>query len=121
MIAKDKTQGYKKDGFFGPDRAPKQEFDAAQRRLAKALNQFPKAVLFSRKNRATETLYVGNLAFNTSKEDLSEELDYYFCIAVIVEGCSSSWPECPTSRSSGHWRSAGPVSRTFRGTGTGRR
>ena len=42
-------------------------------------------MLLSRKNRATDTLYVGNLAFNTTKEDLKKGLADKFRAAIFVE------------------------------------
>ena len=58
---------------------------AALARLNKAVAQVPDKVHSSRKNRATETLYVGNLAFNTTEEDLSEALEHYLGIGIVVE------------------------------------
>jgi hypothetical protein len=42
-------------------------------------------VLSSRKSRDTETLYVGNLAFTTTNEDLSEALHYHIGNVIVVE------------------------------------
>ena len=66
---KDKSQGYKKDSFV-PDRAPKHEREAARGRLKKALEYDTMEIQYGHKNIATETLYVGNLAFDTTAEDL---------------------------------------------------
>ena len=40
---------------------------------------------YSRKNRATETLYVGNLAFNTTEEDLGAAFEHYLGVSIVVE------------------------------------
>ena len=69
----DKNIRYKKDSFV-PDKAPKDKRDAAIARIKNASARVTDKVHRSRKNRATETLYVGNLAFNTTEEDLSEAL-----------------------------------------------
>ena len=58
---------------------------AALARLNKAVAQVPDKVHSSRKNRATETLYVGNLAFNTTEEDLSEALEYCLGTSIVVK------------------------------------
>ena len=84
---KDKSQGYKKDSFV-PDKAPKQERMAAHGRLKKAFTHVTEETMEmhkSQKNRATETLYVGNLAFNTTDKDLSKALHYHFGNVIVVE------------------------------------
>jgi len=81
---RDKNTRYKKDSFV-PDKAPKDQRDAAWARVDKAYARVPAKVHRSRKNRATETLYVGNLAFNTTEEDLSEALEHYLGIGIVVE------------------------------------
>ena len=68
-----KSQPYKKDSFV-LDRAPKEAQYAAGSRLNKAIVQVPDKLRYSRKNRATETLYGGNLNFKATEEDLSEAL-----------------------------------------------
>ncbi len=50
-----------------------------------AYARVPAKVHRSRKNRATEAFYVGNFAFNTSEEDLSEALEHYLGSAIVVE------------------------------------
>jgi hypothetical protein len=80
----EKNTRYKKDSFV-PDKAPKDKRDAALARVNKAYARVPAKVHSSRKNRATETLYVGNLAFNTTEEDLSEALEHYLGIGIVVE------------------------------------
>jgi hypothetical protein len=81
---RDKNTRYKKDSFV-PDKAPKDQLDAAWARVNKAYALVPAKVHHSRKNRATETLYVGNLAFNRTEEDLSEALKHYLGIGIVVE------------------------------------
>ncbi len=81
---RDKNTQYKKDSFV-LHKAPKDQRDAASARVNKAYALVPAKVHRSRKNRATETLYVGNLAFNTTEEDLSKALEHYLGIGIIVE------------------------------------
>ncbi len=38
-----------------------------------------------RHRRAVDALYVGNLAFNTTEEDLSEALEHNFGPAIVIE------------------------------------
>ncbi len=53
--------------------------------MAKAIRRVPDKVLRSRKNRVTETLYVGNLAFNTTGENPSEVIEYSVGKGIVVE------------------------------------
>ena len=78
----DKNTRYKKDSFV-PDKAPKDKRDAAFARVNNAYARVPDKVHRSRKNRATETLYVGNLAFNTTEEDLGAALEKYLGATVV--------------------------------------
>jgi hypothetical protein len=78
----DKNTRYKKDSFV-PDKAPKDKRDAAFARVNNAYARVPDKVHRSRKNRATETLYVGNLAFNTTEEDLSAALEHHLGPIVV--------------------------------------
>ena len=41
--------------------------------------------MYTHRNKATETLYVGNLAFNTTDKDLNKALRRHFGEAVVVE------------------------------------
>ena len=78
----DKNTRYKKDSFV-PDKAPKDKRDAAIARIKNASARVTDKVHRSRKNRATETLYVGNLAFNTTEEDLSAALEHHLGPIVV--------------------------------------
>ena len=57
----------------------------ARRRLKNALNQVPIAVHKSRKARSTATLYVGNIEFNATEDDLRESLEECFEWGIAVE------------------------------------
>ena len=52
--------------------------------MNKAIAQVPDKVLYSRKNRATETLYVGNLDFKATEDDLSDALSS-LSDSIVVE------------------------------------
>jgi hypothetical protein len=80
----DKNTRYKKDSFV-PDKAPKDKRDAALVRVDKAFAQAPDKVRLSRKNRVTQTLYVGNLAFNTTEDDLDDALASTLCKEFVFE------------------------------------
>ncbi len=54
-------------------------------RVNKAFAQVPGKVRLSRKNRVTETLYVGNLAFNTTEDDLDDALASTLCKGFVLE------------------------------------
>ena len=41
--------------------------------------------MYTHRNKATETLYVGNLAFNTTEEDLRKALARYMGDQIVVE------------------------------------
>ena len=68
----------KKRKFVFPKR-PKEERSAAGARIQAALEQVPNSVhLNSRGKRDTATLYVGNIDYNASEQDLSNALDKIF-------------------------------------------
>jgi len=68
----------KKRKFVFPKR-PKEERSAAGARIQAALEQVPNSVhLNSRGKRDTATLYVGNIDYNASEQDLSNALDPIF-------------------------------------------
>ena len=76
---------------FVPDRARKEALSAKEAssaactRLNTAIAQVPDKVLYNRKNRATETLYVGNLDFKATEEDLSEALSHLSDSIVVAK------------------------------------
>ena len=68
---KDKSQRYKKEESFVAPKFPKKDRLAATARIADAPKQVdPSVYLDPKVKRTTETLYVGNLDFSTSDEDL---------------------------------------------------
>jgi len=76
---KDKSQGYKKGGSFVVPKFPEDYRREAYTRVKAALAQVHQAVHLNQKgNRTTATLYVGNLKFNASEENLYKSLNYTF-------------------------------------------
>ena len=72
---KDKSQRYKKEDSFVVPEFPEKDILAAKARLKSALKQVSPAVHSNPKGKRTyATLYVGNLAFNASEEDLRAKL-----------------------------------------------
>jgi hypothetical protein len=60
-------------------KAPKEVRDEAQEALTAALVQVPDTIHFNQRGkRTTVTLYVGNLEFKASTQDLKDELDKVF-------------------------------------------
>jgi hypothetical protein len=57
----------------------------AKKRLLNALKQVPTAVHKSRKAQSTATLYVGNIEFNATEDDLRESLDECLGCRIAVE------------------------------------
>jgi RNA recognition motif-containing protein len=57
----------------------------AWKRLLNALKQVPTAVHKSRKARSTATLYVGNIEFNATEDDLRESLEECLGYRIVVE------------------------------------
>ena len=69
-----KPQGYKRDPFVVP-KYPKKDSDA-NARISAALDQVDPSVHFNPQGKKyTATLYVGNLEFNASENDLRKSLD----------------------------------------------
>jgi hypothetical protein len=69
---------YVKGRYIVP-KAPKKDRDEAQKALAAALDQVPDTIHFDRRGkRTTATLYVGNLEFKASTNDLKDALDEEF-------------------------------------------
>jgi hypothetical protein len=74
----DKSRGYKR-GSYVPPKESEKDRAKAKARILKALDQVDLSVhLNPQGKRKTATLYVGNLAFNTSEQDLGESLDKVF-------------------------------------------
>ena len=74
----DKSQGYKRGSYVPPKESEKDRAKATAR-ISKALDQVDLSVhLNPQGKRKTATLYVGNLAFNASEQDLGESLDKVF-------------------------------------------
>ena len=74
----DKSQGYKRNSYIVPKEPKKARTEAAER-ISKALDQVePSVHLNPQGKRKTATLYVGNLDFNASEQDLGESLDEVF-------------------------------------------
>jgi hypothetical protein len=74
----DKSRGYKR-GSYVPPKESEKDRAKAKARISKALDQVDLSVhLNPQGKRKTATLYVGNLAFNTSEQDLGESLDKVF-------------------------------------------
>ena len=74
----DKSQRHKRNSYTAPKESEKDRNEAIER-ISKALNQVDKSVHFNPKGkRKTATLYVGNLEFNASEQDLGESLDKVF-------------------------------------------
>ena len=72
---KDKFQNYKRNSYIESE---KDRVEAAAR-ISKALGQVDLSVHLNRKGkRNTATLYVGNLDYDASEQDLSESLDTVF-------------------------------------------
>ena len=70
---------------FTCPKEPKKDMDEAYERTCNALDQVPDIVHFKKAGlRKTATLYVGNLAFKASEEDLSNALSQIF-IKIQVE------------------------------------
>ena len=68
----DKSQGHKR-GSYVPPKESKKDRAKATARISKALDQVVLSVhLNPQGKRKTATLYVGNLAFNASEQDLGE-------------------------------------------------
>jgi hypothetical protein len=73
-----KPHGHKRDSFVVPT-YPKEDRAEANARVSVSLNQLaPSVHLNLQGKRNTATLYVGNLEFNTSKQDLRKLLDRFF-------------------------------------------
>jgi hypothetical protein len=67
-------QRYKKGSFVFP-KASEKDITAAQDRIRKALKQVPDNIHFDlNRQRHTTTLYLGNLDYNASEQDVSEAL-----------------------------------------------
>ena len=76
---KDKSQRYKKEDSFVAPKYSKEDRAKAHERILAALDQVDQAVHFKpRGKRTTATLYVGNLEFNASEQDLRKALDRLF-------------------------------------------
>ena len=76
---KDKSQRYKKEDSFVAPKFSKEDKAKANARIQAALNQVDQAVHFKPQGkRTTATLYVGNLEFNASEQDLRKALDRLF-------------------------------------------
>jgi hypothetical protein len=74
----DKSQRYKRNGYIVPKESEKDRAKAAAR-ISKALDQVDLSVhLNPEGKRNTATLYVGNLDYDASEQDLSESLDTVF-------------------------------------------
>ena len=74
----DNSRGYKR-GSYVPPKESEKDRAKAKARILKALDQVDLSVhLNPQGKRKTATLYVGNLAFNTSEQDLGESLDKVF-------------------------------------------
>ena len=74
----DTSQGYKRKSYIVPKESKKDRTEAAAR-ISKALDQVDLSVHLNPKGkRNTATLYVGNLDFNASEQDLGESLDKIF-------------------------------------------
>jgi hypothetical protein len=77
--SKDKSQRYKEEDSFVVPKYSKEDRAKAYARIQAALNQVDQAVHFkSRGERKHATLYVGNLEFNASEQDLRKALDRLF-------------------------------------------
>jgi flagellar biosynthesis chaperone FliJ len=82
--SKDKSQGYKKGDNIVAPKFPKTKFPKKDRleafaRITAAFDQVDPAVYRNPKGkRKTATLYVGNLEFNASEQDLRQALDKIF-------------------------------------------
>jgi hypothetical protein len=73
-----KPQRYKREPFVAP-KYPKEDRAEANARVSAALDQVnPSVHLNPQGKRNTATLYVGNLEFNTSEQDLRKSLDRFF-------------------------------------------
>ena len=74
----DKLQRNKRSSYI-PPKESKEDRTKATARISKALDQVPLSVhLNPQGKRKTATLYVGNLAFNASEQDLGKSLDTVF-------------------------------------------
>ena len=74
----DKLQRNKRSSYI-PPKESKEDRTKATARISKALAQVPLSVHLNQQGkRKTATLYVGNLAFNASEQDLGESLDTVF-------------------------------------------
>ena len=76
---KDKSQRYKKEDSFVTPKYSREYRAKAHARILAALDQVDQAAHFKPQGkRTTVTLYVGNLEFNASKQDLRKALDRLF-------------------------------------------
>jgi len=74
----DKPQGHKRNSYIAP-KASKEDRTEAIARISKAMDQVDLSEhLNPQGKRKTATLYVGNLEYNSSVQDLSESLDKVF-------------------------------------------
>ena len=82
-----KPQGYKRDPFVVP-KYQKEDRAEANARVSAALDQVDPSVHLNLQGaRSTVTLYVGNLEFNASENDLRKSLDRVFK-RIRVQGCT---------------------------------